>query len=134
MGTSGVTQLVCVDPALISAAWPHAKHLIRAALEATKLSEFAPLELEVLAGKQLLWLAWGTSIEAAATTQLCDGVCVLTACAGNNRERWLPLLSQIEKYAKDEGCHAMRIFGRKGWHRVLDGYHIEHVVLEKELV
>jgi hypothetical protein len=45
----------------------------------------------------------------------------------------LPLLQKLEAFAKAEGCAVMRIFGRKGWHRVLDGYHVEHVVLEKEL-
>jgi len=28
----------------------------------------------------------------------------------------------IEPLAKSEGCHAMRITGRKGWARVLEGY------------
>ena len=88
---------------------------------------------DVLDGKQLLWLAWSDHIEAAATTRLAAGVCTLTACAGHQRERWLPLLAKIEKYAKDEGCSAVRIYGRKGWERVLDGYRVEHVVLEKTL-
>jgi hypothetical protein len=81
----------------------------------------------------LLWLAVSDHIEAAATTHLSRNVCTLTACSGHQRERWLPLFKKIEKYAKDEGCTAMRIFGRKGWERVLDGYHVEHVVLEKAL-
>jgi hypothetical protein len=127
-------DLVCCDPARIDEIWPHAKHLIRCAIEHTGLSEFDPVERDVLDGKQLLWLAWnGQEIEAAAATQLTGKVCVLTACAGHNRERWIPLFAQIEKYAKDEGCSTMRIYGRKGWERVLDGYHVEHVILEKAL-
>lgn len=127
-----MVELVSVDPGRIDELWPHAKHLIRAAIEHESLSDFEHIEREVLDGKQLLWLAWSGEIEAAATTQLSGKVCVLTACSGYHRERWLPLFAKIEQYAKDEGCSTMRIYGRKGWERVLDGYRIEHVILEKQ--
>lgn len=126
-------DLVCVDPEQIFDFWPHARELIKAAIDATNLSDFSDLESDVLEGKQLLWLAWSGHIEAAATTHLSRGVCTLTACSGHQRERWLPLFDRIEKYAKDEGCSAMRLYGRRGWERVLDGYRVEHVILEKAL-
>ena len=123
-------DLLCVNPADIQKTWPLARDLIRAAIERTGLSDFADIEKDVLAGDQLLWLAISDRVEAAATTHLSRGVCTLTACSGHQMERWLPLFSTIEKYAKDEGCK-MRIYGRPGWQRVLTGYHVEHVVLEK---
>lgn len=125
-------DLLCVNPHDIEKTWPLARDLIRTAIERTGLSEFADIEKDVLAGNQLLWLAISDHIEAAATTHLSRGVCTLTACSGHQRERWLPLFATIEKYAKDEGCK-MRIFGRKGWERVLQGYRVEYVILEKEL-
>ena len=112
--------------------WPYAGPMIRTAIDRTGLSDFADIEKDVLAGDQLLWLAVSDHIEAAATTHLSRGVCTVTACSGHQMERWLPLFSRIEKYAKDEGCK-MRIYGRPGWQRVLDGYKVEHVVLEKDL-
>jgi hypothetical protein len=127
-----MVDLVCVDHGKIFDFWPHARGLIKAAIDATNLSDFADIESDVLEGKQLLWLAWSGHIEAAATTHLSRGVCTLTACSGHQMERWLPLLGRIEKYAKNEGCK-MRIYGRKGWQRVLDGYEVQHVVLEKVL-
>lgn len=126
-------DLLCVDPKEVSQIWPYAGSMIRAAIDQTNLSDFAEIEKDVLSGNQLLWLAVSDHIEAAATTHLSRNVCTLTACSGHQRERWLPLFAKIEKYAKDEGCHTMRIFGRKGWQRVLDGYRVEHVVLEKDL-
>ena len=133
-----MADLICVDPALIADIWPHARHLIKSAIDATGLSDFAECEAEILAGRQLLWLAVADkTIEAAATTQLVllNGrkVCVLTACAGHHRDRWLALLARLEAFAAAEGCAVMRIFGRRGWHRVLDNYRVENVVLEKEL-
>jgi hypothetical protein len=126
-------DLVCVDPERIFDFWPFARQFIKAAIDATELSDFADIESDVLEGKQLLWLAWSGKIEAAATTHLSRKVCTLTACSGHQRERWLPLFARIEKYAKDEGCHTMRLYGRKGWERMLDGYRVEHVILEKAL-
>lgn len=125
-------DLLCVNPREVHKTWPLAKELIRAAIERTDLSDFADIEVDVLAGNQLLWLAISDHIEAAATTHLSRGVCTLTACSGHQMERWLPLFARIEKYAKDEGCK-MRIYGRPGWQRVLTGYHVEHVILEKAL-
>lgn len=126
-------DLVCVAPKDVSQVWPYAGGMIRAAIERTDLSAFEDIEKDVFAGEQLLWLAISDHIEAAATTHLSRNTCTLTACSGHQRERWLPLFARIEKYAKDEGCHTMRLYGRKGWERVLDGYHVEHVVLEKDL-
>lgn len=126
-------DLFCVDPARISEFWPHARGLIRAAIETTNLSSFEDTERQVLSGGQLLWLAIGNGIEAAATTHLSNNVCTIVACSGHSRERWLPLFEQIENYAKNENCRCIRIFGRKGWERVLTGYRVEHVILEKAL-
>ena len=126
-------DLLCVSPDDIKEVWPLASGLIRAAIERTDLSAFEDVEKDVLAGDQLLWLAISDHVEAAATTQLSRGICTLVACSGHHRERWLPLFARIEKYAKDEGCKAMRIYGRPGWERVLDGYRREYVILEKAL-
>jgi hypothetical protein len=126
-------DLVCVDPARVTEIWPFARDLIKAAIERTNLSDFQDIEADVLSGDQLLWLAWSGRIEAAATTHLSRNVCTLTACSGYDRERWLPLFEKIEDYAKAEGATAMRIYGRKGWERVLNGYRAEHVILEKRL-
>lgn len=126
-------DLICVDPKEVSKVWPLARDIIRAAIEYTNLSDFTDIERDVLSGDELLWLAISDHIEAAATTHLSRNVCTLTACSGHQRERWLPLFAKIEKYAKNEGATTMRIYGRKGWERVLDGYQSTHVILEKAL-
>ena len=130
-------DLLCVNPADIAKTWPLARDLIRAAIDHTKLSKFADIEVEVLSGDQLLWLALSDRIEAAATTHLVktDGkpLLVVTACAGSQRERWLDLRHRIEGYAKDEGCDRIRLYGRKGWERELKDYRVEYVIMEKSL-
>ena len=123
---------------MVDQVWPLARALIKSAVDRTGLSDFATIESEVMSGAQLLWLACnGASIEAAATTRLVRvsgrKICELVACGGKDRARWLPLLDGIEDYAREEGCAEMRIFGRKGWERVLSGYRAQHVILGKDL-
>ena len=135
-------KLVCVDPKRVREIWPAVAPLLRQATARTGLSAFADIERDVLNGDSLLWIAVSgegsvVAIEAAASTRLqhtdTGKVCVITGCAGANMLRWLPLISGIESYARDEGCARVRIFGRKGWLRVLEGYRAKHIVLHKEL-
>ena len=130
--------LICVDPHCVRTLWPHVASLLKAACRRTGLNAFEDIEADVLSGRSLLWLAWsGCAVEAAAATVLINSeigkVCIITVCGGSGRRRWLPLLDQIEAYAKREGCARVRIYGRRGWLRVLDGYAQKHVIMDKEL-
>lgn len=131
-------SLVCVDPARIGDLWPHVAPLLRSAFMKTGFALFSDLERDVFNGSALVWLAWnGESIEAAAATALIPTdaglVCAVLACGGKDMARWLPLLDQIEQWAKIEGCVRSRIVGRKGWLKALPAYREKHVVIEKEL-
>ena len=137
MSSSAKPDLICVDPERVCDFWAYARPLIKAAMDHTELSSFSDLESDVLSGDQLLWLVWSDRLEAAVTTRLIKTdwkpICIITACSGYQMDRWLPLIEKIENYARAEGARAVRIFGRKGWERVLDGYHAEHVILEKAI-
>jgi hypothetical protein len=43
------------------------------------------------------------------------------------------VLAAFERYAKTENCQAIRIFGRRGWERLLPDYRPARVLLQKEL-
>ncbi len=131
-------QLVCVEPEHVREVWPLVAPLIERAIVTTGLSAFATIERDILLGTSLLWIAWnGVVIEAAAATSLqqtdAGKVCVITACAGTGMSRWLPLIRGIEAYAQAEGCRCVRIFGRKGWARVLEGYEQTYAIIDKRL-
>ena len=130
--------LLCVDPRCVRAIWPHVASLLKAACRRTRLNAFEDIEADVLSGRSLLWLVWsGSVVEAAAATVLINSVigkvCIITVCGGSGMRRWLPLLEQIEAYAKREGCARVRIYGRRGWLRVLDGYTQKYVIMDKKL-
>ena len=134
--------LTSVNPAQVQNVWPIVMDRLLRAIRRTELAGFAEVERDVLAGQALLWLALsGTrddvKIDAVATTRLeltdAGKVCVITTCEGKGMARWLPLIRGIEDYARAEGCSCVRIFGRKGWLRVLDGYRQTHAIIDKRL-
>ncbi|WP_316190140.1 MULTISPECIES: hypothetical protein [unclassified Bradyrhizobium] len=131
--------LTCVCPDDVRRVWPLVASRLQLAVRRTGLSAFADIERDVLAGRSLLWLALSSAIaiDAVATTslQLTDAgkVCVITACEGKGMTRWLPLIASIEAYAKAEGCKCVRIFGRKGWLRALEGYRQRFVIIDKAI-
>jgi len=135
---SSPVDLVCVDPQRVHEIWPYVSPLLKAACCRTKLNAFADIEADILAGRSLLWITWnGRTVEAAAATILINSeigkVCIITVCGGSGIKRWLPLIKQIEAYAKREDCTCIRIYGRKGWLRVLDGYQEKYIIMDKEL-
>jgi hypothetical protein len=133
-------SLICIEPGFYTRQiWPVVRDLIRKAIERTNLSDFEAVERDVLQGRSLLWLALdGERIHAAATTELTIAqgrkACVVVACSGKGRGNWLHLLDRIEDYARAEGCSCMRIIGRKGWQRALNGYGVRWAILEKGLI
>ena len=131
-------ELICVDPAQAREFWPHVASLIKAAMEKGRLSSFADVEHAVRNGNALLWLAWnGETVKAAAVTELAiangEKFCTIVACGGGDRSQWLPLLAGLETYGRAQGCAAMRIYGRRGWRKLLPQYRTTRVLLEKEL-
>ena len=108
-------------------------------MEKGRLSSYADVEHAVRNGNALLWLAWnGEKIKAAAVTELGiangEKFCTIVACGGHERAQWLPLLAGLEAYGRREGCAAMRIYGRRGWLKLLPEYRTTRVLLEKPLV
>lgn len=131
-------ELIVVHPSCVPAIWPRVEQLVVGAITRTDLCHTLDVVPKVMDGTAQLWLAIdGKDILAAATTLLRRTdkhlICELTALGGRDRPRWLPMLDQIEAWAKAEGATALRFFGRRGWTRVLKNYRTRHVILEKTL-
>ena len=131
-------SLICIDPAQVHLFWPYVSPLIRAAMHKGRLTDFADVERGALAGRALVWIVWnGETIKAAAVTELSSAngerFCTIVACGGSDRGQWLPLIAELERYAQGEGCKAMRIFGRRGWSKLLPDYRTKRVLLEKDI-
>lgn len=131
--------LLCVAPDSVVDFWPFVRPMIEASYD--RVDEFMPDEMLVnlRCGFMLLWVsAPGNTILAALITALVrkpSGLfCKLMACGGTGMEVWAHGgHMQIEAYARAEGCSKMTAEGREGWARVLPGYDVKRVVLEKRL-
>lgn len=88
-----------------------------------------------LAKKQL----WGYQEEGRvigiAITRVSLPFCEVFAAAGKQSRpgQIQELYEHIERWARTVGCARMRINGRKGWMRVLQGYSVTGYIMEKEL-
>lgn len=131
-------EIACIEPRYVRDIWPAIKPLLKAAIDRTRISAWQPIADDILSGKSLVWLCrdGGKILCAGATSlKLTDFglVCVVVACGGSDMDRWVHLLDRVELYAKAEGCARMRIFGRRGWLRILPDYRMQAVILDKEL-
>lgn len=132
-----MADLACVDPDIVHLVWPKVSGWLRDAMRRGGLGSFEVLENSVLSGGALLWVFMDGQIKSATVTQVGVGeggkVCEILACGGADVLSDLQFIGKIETYARNEGCRAVRIMGRRGWVRALKEYKQTRVVLEKEL-
>ena len=87
-----------------------------------------------------LWCVFedGTPIAGIVTEIVFDAnqrkICNIWATAGRDMHKWFNHLVTIEDWAAENGCAAIGIeHARPGWKRLMKGYKVTHVSLEKEL-
>lgn len=73
-----------------------------------------------------LWTACDDRIRGVMVTCITvypqKKTCEIIFFAGDGLDEMLPLLSDIEGWAMQNGCSDIELRGRSGWSRVLDGY------------
>jgi len=129
-----------VEPGTAQQIWPRVRDMIDAGLAVC--DEVMPEDMldRLGSGKMLLWVAIEEAngiIHAAMTTQLVKQrsglVCWMCQCGGERMRDWSRFHVKIEEYAKSEGCVKVVLEGREAWQRVLEGYSVRSVRLEKVL-
>lgn len=129
-----------VEPGTARQYWPRVMDMIDAGLAVC--DELMPADMvdRIGAGKTLLWIAIDDAngnIIAAMTTELVPMrsglVCWMCQCGGDRMQDWSRFHVKVEEYARAEGCVRVVLKGRPGWARVLEGYRIRNVTLEKVL-
>ena len=130
-----------VSPGNVGLIWPQVEKYIHAAFEAGIGDDTEKSTLSLLfKGDAQLWVAHeGAGIKAAAISRICTvnngrKICFLIACGGEDFPDWEQTIVDIEKWARAQGCDAVRISGRLGWRAYRKrGYEQPFIILEKAL-
>lgn len=132
-------QLVCVPPLAVPDVWLHAARWLAPAM-ALECSDddITALKRDLDVGAALLWIVWdGEALIGAVATKITSvprrKICNIVACGGTRVREWIKLVAEIERYARAEGCDAVRLTGRRGWKRILPEYREPWVCLQKDL-
>ena len=86
-----------------------------------------------------VWMEEDDSVTGVLITEIINQararICRLRVCTGRDPKRWLPFVSVIEAWAKEQGCQGMEPIGRPGWAKLLAplGYRVTHQVMWKPL-
>ncbi len=133
-------SVFCLGPEQIDALWPrYAHHLERLERETGLVLASATRADLTTAHKQLWGYQEGDAINGVAITQVYDTprgkACEVVGACGTETARGQidQIINEIEKWAADIGCTRMRVLGRKGWQRRLNGYEQTGIILEKEI-
>jgi hypothetical protein len=128
-----------VEPGTAAGLWPRVRDMIDMGFAAC--DEIMPADMveRIASGLVLLWVAIDDAgnIVAAMTTELVPMrsglVCWMCQCGGDRMQDWKQFHVKVEQYAREERCVRVVLRGRPGWERVLEGYRVRNVTLEKVL-
>lgn len=131
-------KLICVPPGRIMDVWPIVSVMIDQGYAATDEPTPAELPRWLMDGKGQLWVSiFDGAVIAALTTSIVPrrtGLALrMVCCGGCHMNVWRDCHRQIEDFARAEGCDRVLSEGRPGWTRVLNGYKVTAVTLEKRL-
>jgi hypothetical protein len=129
-----------VPAAAVPSLWPSARRFIERALAEGGGHLLAEDVLAALRRREMqLWvLRSGDVLVGALVTEIVRWprrtVCrlVLAGAQDGWRETWLPWRGLLERWAREEGCASIEIYGRPGWARLVPGAR-KRVVLEWDL-
>lgn len=117
--------------------WPRVEPLIATVAEMAGIYTAHEILDRLLNRTAQLWVAVnGEKIVMACVTEILNyrrKECNILICSGSRRKNWIGFLEVIKDWARDQGCQAMTLTGRKGWQRVLRDWKMTAVELECRL-
>jgi hypothetical protein len=132
------TLLVPIDE--IDQVWDKVKDLIKKTSD--EILNENDIYQYLIDGTYRLWLIIDNSnnkFVSACTTCFAyyphHKACRIVTLGGNKlAEYYQYSITQVEEWAKEEECHFMEVFGRRGWAKIMKDYKEECVLLRKHLI
>lgn len=88
----------------------------------------------LLTGEWQLWVVVDGTYRAVLATELTkEGIARINFATGRGAEDWKHLIDEIKEWARQQGCHHLKMLARKGWAKHLPEFKISHVMLEMDL-
>ena len=130
-----MSRLVCYSQDQIPHVWEEVEPLIKKALDRGSNYTLQDIRLGLCISDMQLWTWVSEKIDAAMVTSIQsrddETWCLLLTMGGKNMDEWKDCLPIVEKWAKDNGCTELRIYGRSGWKKL--GFEIEYTKLVRKL-
>jgi hypothetical protein len=135
-------SLVLIPRGHVAHAWPLAVPFLDKAVKAGSLQRLEEWLGECINGAKQLWLVWLPSetgeCQGAGVTSLIDTpegkTCVIDGFAAKDGGKlWQASLPVVEQWATSQGCQRIRVYGRIGWMKHLQGYAVKGVILDRNL-
>jgi Holliday junction resolvase-like predicted endonuclease len=133
-------SLIAVDPRSVERLWRAVLPYIEKSYRRSEIDVPIDLMANVMWRKKVLWLLVqneeivGAGITALYTLAGEGKMCKIEHFAADGGiSKWLHLRSEIERYAKAEGCDRVAIDARLGWQKYLLDYEVTAVIMEKRL-
>jgi hypothetical protein len=138
--SKGDAELLAIPPDGIETVWPIARAQLALAASWTRKVDLDVLKTRLQAGIGQLWMVWVPKDELSLAT-ICTDLLVhdtgwkvarVTLIGGGGMDIWRSLLVELEQWAREEGCDAIELVGRKGWQRVYTDYeHCETLIVKE---
>lgn len=131
-------RLFIVPPEMVAETWPHIEHLAKRFESETQTMTADLIRARAEDGTAQLWgYQQGEEVKGIGVTEICEhhtGRFLRVMAIAGDLDPVLPeIAGLVERWARDMGCVAMEINGRRGWVRVLPGYKLRAYVIEKDL-
>lgn len=117
----------------IGPVWKWASKHIQKGLDRGSCYTLSQIHTGLLKGDMQLW-TWGNKASLVTTIQTdnMNTFCLLLAAGGCDMSEWAGKIYLIEDWARAYDCKEMRIYGRRGWAKVLN-YKIDYTRLSRQL-
>lgn len=89
---------------------------------------------DLLSARKQLWGYQKDRVAGVCLTRIAGETCEICGAVGSaSKDEIKEVYVAIERWAREIGCTRMKVAGRRGWLRVLEGFKQTGIIAEKEL-